>query len=177
MTTYFTSDSHWGHLNIIKYSNRPYQSVEEMNEQLILNWNARVLPGDSIYHLGDFAFMPAPDIEKVLRRLNGQKHLVYGNHDKIIKSNHHLQKYFNWCRDYHEMHISDGTKKYFVVLCHFAMLVWNKRHHGSIMLHGHSHGALEYPFKARIMDVGVDSQGYFPISENEVLEKMLKIDN
>jgi calcineurin-like phosphoesterase family protein len=145
-----------------------------MNETLINNWNSKVQPNDTVFHLGDFSFMTEAETEKVLRRLNGNKHLIWGNHDKVIKNSKTLQGYFNWCRDYHELYIVDV--KLPVVLCHYAMLVWNKSHRGSYMLHGHSHGSLRYPFPARIMDVGVDPQGYFPISEHDVIRKLSKVE-
>ena len=79
--TYFTSDTHFGHRNILEYEKeaRPFETVEEMNEQLIANWNDTVRPKDIVFHLGDFAFgainVPIAD------RLNGYKRLVMGNHD------------------------------------------------------------------------------------------------
>ena len=78
---FFTSDTHWGHKNIIGFCNRPYKSVEEMNEKLIENWNS-VVPEDGIvFHLGDFAFGGTPLWKSVCERLNGKIHLVIGNHD------------------------------------------------------------------------------------------------
>lgn len=71
MNTFFTADTHFGHNNIIKYVNRPFNSVEEMDEQLISNWNSKVTHEDTIYHLGDFAFSKTP--EKYFYRLNGKK--------------------------------------------------------------------------------------------------------
>jgi calcineurin-like phosphoesterase family protein len=79
--TYFTSDTHFGHKNILEYEKeaRPFDTVEEMNEQLIANWNDTVNQKDIVFHLGDFAFgainVPIAD------RLNGNKRLVMGNHD------------------------------------------------------------------------------------------------
>ena len=79
--TWFTSDTHFGHKNILEYEKeaRPFETVEEMNEQLIANWNDTVRPKDIVFHLGDFAFgainVPIAD------RLNGYKRLVMGNHD------------------------------------------------------------------------------------------------
>jgi calcineurin-like phosphoesterase family protein len=82
MQTYFTSDTHFGHVNIIEYEKefRPFSTVEEMNEALIENWNKVVKPNDRVYHLGDFCF--GPHNIQIAGRLNGQKRLVMGNHDK-----------------------------------------------------------------------------------------------
>ena len=78
MTAFFTSDHHFGHKRIIELAKRPFTSVDEMDEYMIVRWNDRVKPGDTIYHVGDFAFT---DHDPYLRRLNGQKFLVPGNHD------------------------------------------------------------------------------------------------
>ena len=72
-----TSDTHYGHANIIRFCDRPFASSEEMDEALIANFNERVKPGDTVYHLGDFSF--AKDPARVFRRLNGTIHLVLGN--------------------------------------------------------------------------------------------------
>lgn len=90
MITWFISDLHFGHRNICRYSNRPFSSIEEMNEVLIQNWNRCVKPSDEIWHLGDFAFGSINFTKKILESLNGRINLIYGNHDgEIIK---HLDK-------------------------------------------------------------------------------------
>ena len=78
---WFTSDSHFSHYNIIKYSNRPFESVQEMNERMIELWNERVRPQDHIYHLGDVSMCRPRHIKELMARLNGHKRLVRGNHD------------------------------------------------------------------------------------------------
>lgn len=79
-----TSDHHFGHSKIIEYCNRPFHNVHEMDEEMIARWNAVVKSGDTIYHLGDFAFFKGgPDVLKdITRRLVGYKILVMGNHDR-----------------------------------------------------------------------------------------------
>lgn len=173
MTTHFVSDTHWGHTNIIKYSNRPFSSVPEMNEALIKNWNAVVQPNDTVWHLGDVAFCKYPEFKSIISRLNGNKNLVYGNHDKMIEQNEaELLRLglFKSIQNYAEISVQ-GTK---VILFHYGMRVWNKSHHGSILLYGHSHGSLP-PF-GKSVDVGVDSKEitseYRPVSEHEVLAYM-----
>src|ERR1700744_1409385 len=78
---YFTSDTHFGHENIIRYSNRPFKDVEHMNEELVRRWNSRVGHTDIVYHLGDVALMKGADPDSILIRLNGIIHLCPGNHD------------------------------------------------------------------------------------------------
>ena len=79
---YFISDTHFNHKNIIKYCNRPFDSVEEMNNIIIKNWNKVILPNDIIYHLGDFALGNKELSLSIIHKLNGNKFLIRGNHDK-----------------------------------------------------------------------------------------------
>ncbi|MDM8535036.1 phosphoesterase [Clostridiaceae bacterium HSG29] len=79
---YLISDSHFHHQKIIQYTNRNFQSVEEMNEHMIERWNKTVSNKDTIYHLGDFAFGNKEQISEIVDRLNGRKILIKGNHCK-----------------------------------------------------------------------------------------------
>ena len=167
---YFTSDTHFGHANIIKYCDRPFSSPVEMDETLIRNWNNTVKPEDTIFHLGDFGFATEDRLKSILSRLNGIKYLILGNHDKTIRRSEDLRTYFVKCTEYLEI----DEEKIKLILMHYPMLIWNKSHHGAFMLHGHSHGTCKYPFEGRIMDVGVDCHNYHPISFTEVRNKMLK---
>lgn len=150
---YFTSDTHYNHKNICRFSNRPFKSVQEMNEALIQNWNSVVKPEDTTYIIGDFNFGDAGESKRILSRLNGSKNLIKGNHDRIQYSS---DSGFGFIKDYYELthEFSDGFKQK-LVLCHYAMRVWNKSHYGSWNLYGHSHGSLE-PVGKQI-DVGVDA--------------------
>lgn len=160
---FFISDTHFDHKNIIKYSNRPFDSVEEMNEQMVARWNAKVHPNDRIFHVGDFGFSPRSKLQKIFDRLNGHKYLIRGNHD------HEAARLdgWGWVRDMYETKI-DGKH---VVLCHYGMRVWNQSHRGAIQLFGHSHGSL--PGTNQSMDVGVDTgNNFYPYSFAEVLQKL-----
>ena len=172
---FFISDTHFGHKNIIKYSNRPFGSVEEMNRALIENWNKVVGPKDEVWHLGDFAFMKYDDFKNVVRQLHGVKRLILGNHDKnIIHNRNNLLNsgLFASIQNYAEIYAGGQM----IVLFHYGQRVWNKSHHGSIMLYGHSHGSLP-PF-GKSVDVGVDCKEitaeYRPVSIDEVLAYMAK---
>jgi calcineurin-like phosphoesterase family protein len=159
---FFASDTHFSHANIIKYCSRPYADVEEMDEALIANWNARVRPGDRIYHLGDFAFRNHGEI---LARLQGSIHLIRGNHDKGLER---WADRFASFQDYKDIKIGDQH----VVLLHYAMRVWDRSHHGSFHLYGHSHGNLPEDPGSLSFDVGVDPNGYAPVSFEEVRDRM-----
>lgn len=80
--TYFISDTHFGHANIIRYCSRPFSSVEEMDDAMIRRWNATVSPNDTVYHIGDFAFGNTGRIRHYREQLNGSIYLVTGNHDR-----------------------------------------------------------------------------------------------
>ena len=83
---WWTADLHLGHKAIIKMQNRPFADVEEMNETIIANYNARVGKNDKVYILGDITHhLTEEEARKIIKRLNGVKHLIIGNHDKITK--------------------------------------------------------------------------------------------
>jgi calcineurin-like phosphoesterase family protein len=147
------------------------ESVNLHDETLIANWNAKVPLDGIVYHLGDFCF-DERKAHSILDRLNGQIFLIKGNHDKKINSFKHR---FGWVRDYYELNVEDPQGgRQMIVLCHYAMRVWNKSHHGSFMCYGHSHGSLEDDPHAKSFDVGVDCHNYEPISYNEVKKIMAK---
>lgn len=144
---WFTSDTHFNHQRILQ--DRPeFNSLEEMNETLIINWNERVKPGDRVYHLGDFALGNASDLLPILERLHGQIYLVRGNHEKVAEHKLIVDR-FVWVKDYLGLKIGDQK----IYLCHYAFRTWNCMHHGSWHLHGHSHGSLEDLPNSKSFDV------------------------
>ena len=166
MTTHFVADLHLGHRNIIRYCNRPFSSVEEMDEHLIREWNRCVKPTDTVYFLGDLSFAGQQKTIEYLNSLNGFKHVVFGNHDKTLRKVLREQQLVESQQDYLEIKIDNQ----FIVLSHYAMRVWNKSYHGSLMFYGHSHGTL--PRLDKSLDVGVDSNDvtneYRPVSLDEI---------
>lgn len=158
---FYIADTHFGHANVIKYSNRPFNSAEHMEEEMICRWNEAVGKNDDVYHLGDFAFKA--DVESIVKRLNGRIHLIWGNHDSDK-----VRKLSCWAssRPYAEVN-DDGSK---LILCHYAMRVWNRSHYGSLMLYGHSHGSL--PGNSQSLDVGVDCWDYRPVDIHQIRERM-----
>jgi calcineurin-like phosphoesterase family protein len=81
MRNFFTADCHFGHANIIKYTNRPFKDITHMNEEIIRRWNEKVRDGDVVYHVGDFAFKGSEISHKWEQRLNGKIVHIAGNHD------------------------------------------------------------------------------------------------
>ena len=170
---YFTSDLHFGHANIIRFCNRPYENVEEMDRALIENWNSVIDKDDTVYVLGDVFFCKFNDALKIMDQLNGHKNLVYGNHDKVIRNNDILQKRFSLILDDLDEITIDNHK---VILCHYPMWSWNQASRGSIQLHGHIHSNEPVQPDKRQYDVGVDNNNYFPVSWDDIKKKMLVIE-
>jgi calcineurin-like phosphoesterase family protein len=175
MAVWFTSDTHWGHKNIIKHTERPFGSVRQMDEALVKNWNRVVKKGDIVYHLGDVGHKCSPAyLKKILDQLNGRIYLIHGNHDRVAMSTQ-CKGRFESITPLKEAFITDSSSRKgrrVIVLCHYAMRVWNMRHWGSWHLYGHSHGKLEEDPGAMAFDVGVDSWDYTPVSYAQVRSKM-----
>lgn len=159
MTTFFVSDTHFNHTNIIKYSNRPFRDIEEMNAQMIKNYCAVVKPEDTVYHLGDFSFGGKEKIVKSLGvwgSLPGEKHLLLGNHDYYLyhgKLREDFDKAFASVRDFRPIKVGNTQ----IILCHYSFQVWDGSHKGVYNLYGHSHGTLEDKPTLLSMDAGVDA--------------------
>ena len=173
---FFTSDLHFGHKNVIEYSKRPFSSVEEMDEMLISNWNNVVSQQDEVYLLGDVSLTTKEKTLKLLKRLVGQIYLVKGNHDKKTISGDCVKR-FGWIKDYYELSVPDedanrGEQK--IILSHYPFLTWNRSHHCSWSLHGHSHGSLPDDPYARRLDIGVDAHNYEPVSYERIKTLMAK---
>jgi calcineurin-like phosphoesterase family protein len=147
---------------MIKKHLRPeFSTIEEMDEKLISNWNELIKPGDIVKHLGDFLWKG--DLKHYVERLNGEIHLIKGNHD--LRDDYH--KYFKSVKDLDTIKLADNN---IVVLCHYALRVWNRSHYGSFHCYGHSHGKLSGV--GRSMDVGVDTNNYKPYNLDEVIDRL-----
>lgn len=170
---YFTADTHFGHKAILQYCNRPFETIEEMNEALINNWNSKVSPGDIVFHLGDFAFGKLKLWTSVLERLNGIKYLVLGNHDfKNMPDG--TRKYFKKVTQ--QLYINIGGQK--IYLNHYPFLCYGGvyRTNPVWQLFGHVHTGTIGQDTPRLVnlypmqyDVGVDNNNYTPISYDEVV--------
>ena len=168
---YVTSDTHLGHANIIKHCNRPFSSVEEMNNILIQNINKIVKPSDTLYHLGDFVWWGCKEeqISNIRRQINCKNlHLIIGNHDEPILEK--LQPHFSSISHIKEIKVNEQR----IIMCHYAMRTWNQSHRGSYHLYGHSHGNLPDDNSILAFDAGVDCHNFKPLSINEVFNIMTK---
>jgi calcineurin-like phosphoesterase family protein len=165
---FFTADTHFKHKRICGYSNRPFATLEEHDEALIENWNKVVPKGGRVYHLGDFAMTwkkeEVGEINRILGRLNGQVHLICGNHDReAVKSAN-----FVWQGDYKSITLAEQK----IILFHYCIRSWHHLGRGSWHLFGHSHGNLDVKGCGKCMDVGVDCHAYRPISFDEIKSEM-----
>ena len=171
---FFTSDHHFGHDNIIRFCNRPFADVREMNEALIERWNEKVKKNDVVYHLGDFALMYKENLETILKQLKGKIHLIEGNHEGAALQ---CRKYFESIRQYHELKVKDpdcknGVQR--IILFHYAMRTWRGEMRGNWHLYGHSHGNLPDLPDRQCFDIGVDSHDFYPLEYEEVKAIMQK---
>jgi calcineurin-like phosphoesterase family protein len=162
---WFTSDEHYVHANIIKYSKRPFYTVEEMDRGLIERFNLKVKDDDTTIHCGDFTLRDANFAESIIRQLNGRHIFITGSHDKWMhRVNTNVGGKILSLPGYILEQMIEGT---YIVACHYAMRVWPRSHYGSVQVYGHSHGNL--PAIGRQMDVGVDTHYHYPISFAEVI--------
>ena len=168
-----TSDTHFNHANIIKYCNRPFSSVEEMNETIIANWNKVVSEDDMVYHLGDFVLGDKSLVPDFLERLNGYKEFLMGNHDNsnimLEMCKQGLIENISW-----EDVIKVGKKT--IILNHFPFgsLPDPTTNYPVIQLHGHVHSTPDKPWNYfdNQYDVGVDNNNFTPVNLAELLDKI-----
>lgn len=183
---FFTSDLHFGHRNILEFCKRPFNSVEEMDEALIENWNSVVKPNDYVFNLGDFAFAPNWRWIELLGRLNGRHILILGNHDISRWPGDKVMELFYRVEQQMILKI-DGRC---VILNHYPFLCYGGTYrspeYAVLQLHGHVHTSpynaerrgkddermnLKFPFQ---YDVGVDNNEFTPISWKQVKEKITR---
>jgi calcineurin-like phosphoesterase family protein len=173
MKTYITSDLHFGHTNIMKFCPKTrghYKDVAHMHSEMIRMWNETVNSEDTVYILGDVAFLPADQAVSILKRLNGSLILIEGNHDRKALKDPEFRKCFVEIHKYYEI----TYNKTFVVMGHYPFLEWNRMHRGSVNLYGHLHGATTGMEKYRSRDVGMDATGKVVSLLDDVIADALK---
>lgn len=167
--TYFTSDQHFGHFNIIRLSRRPFLTDEEMDAALLARWNAKVKGDDTVYVLGDLFFRAAA-VEPILKELKGRKHLILGNHDGSWMNRVDLSRYFESVQALKEVNV-DGR---LLTLCHYPMLAYPEARRG-YMIYGHIHnnvGDDYWPLiqrRPRMLNAGVDVNDFAPVTFDELV--------
>lgn len=171
---FITSDTHFGHANIIKYCKRPFADVEEMNETLVANWNAVVSSEDEVWHLGDLALGKAPDIIAIGRQLNGKKYLLRGNHDRnnwSVYAAAGFKQAMGWGKT------AVGTKH----IGDFGYLYFSHRPptdeqlqktYARLWIHGHTHSThgVMNRLRPRTMDMSVEGWDYAPVAWPEIVK-------
>lgn len=171
MTTWFTSDTHFGHANIIRLSNRPFTDVVDMDRTLIDNINKKVKSNDTLYHLGDFAWGNESMIKYYRDKIFCNNIIfIYGNHDKPLEANRKFT-----LEMFSEAHVSleRTIQGQYIHMFHFPILEWDGFWRASWHVFGHVHGAKQHP-EPRAWDVGVDVNDYAPISFEELSERIKK---
>ena len=170
---FFISDTHFWHEGALKFEGRThFSSVEEMNETIISNWNARVKGNDRVYIMGDMFYKADPaDVEEVLSRLKGKMYLIRGNHDGSWIEKIDYKKYF--VEVAYMLEDNDGQRA--LTLCHYPLLIW-KHQHKSYMIHGHLHVDTTDDFwplirsRERVLNAAVEINGFAPVTFDELVE-------
>jgi len=169
---YYTSDLHLGHKCVINMCNRPFSSIEEMDEALIANWNKVVHANDTVYILGDLIYKSDKSPSEYLSRLKGKKHLILGNHDKTWIEKDGARDFFEGVTRLEIINTGKGK----ATLCHFPMV----DHEGRYNIHGHLHANTDQSFwhilkeSTRALNAGVDVNGYKPVTLEELIENNLR---
>ena len=174
---WFTSDLHFWHKNILKYCDRPFSNVKEMNNKIIRNYNSKVGDNDTVYILGDIAMGKREASIPLVKRLNGNKILILGNHDNSVDKERWISEFgFSAVWDYY---ITQHSGDYFVMAHDPVDTLFIARNVGfktePILLNGHVHDLREFStddINNRFsLNVGIDVNNYFPMSHSEVLER------
>ena len=172
MKTWLTSDLHFGHKNIMTFCSqtraRFRNDVDYMTEAMIEEWNARVEPIDTVYLLGDVAFMSGFDASLVMMRLNGRKILIEGNHDRKTLMDVNFRKQFAEVHQYLQVNY-DGHR---IIMFHYPIWEWDQMHRGSLHFYGHLHGGTSGLEKYRALDVGMDATGEIVISMDYAIRRI-----
>lgn len=174
MARFFTADQHFGHYNVIRHCNRPFIDVNEMDAFMIDAINKKIGVSDTLFHLGDFVHpgRKPPIIQKYREQIRCRDViLIIGNHDPAERDGR-PKAFLNdlFSRVYQNMLIRLGGKQ--ATLSHYPYETWPKHLHGAYHLHGHSHGGSSK--RRNRLDVGVDCHNFAPLSEDEVLVKLME---
>lgn len=188
LKTFFTSDLHFGHANVIDYCKRPYDSVARMNEAIVVRFNWLVSPKDLCWFLGDLTLGHHADLIPWITRMNGRKILVKGNHDKFTDAQYYAMGFENVL---HEAVIQVGKRR--LRLSHYPRRprwyesLFKPKHHyrylerrppddGMWLLHGHQHSKVAMCARRKAYDVGVDANLYWPVDLQRIISAINKVE-
>lgn len=166
---YFISDLHLGHVNIISYCNRPFDSLEQMHREIIYKWNQKVSKKDVVWILGDFALADIKSITEWQERLNGNKRLILGNHDR-----HSIKQYYE--AGFKRVYDMPILYKDTIALSHYPLNVsfmsnWFQN------IHGHIHDRAAAPTVTHhSFNVCADVMGFVPLEINEIIKRMENVE-
>jgi calcineurin-like phosphoesterase family protein len=167
MKYFYSSDHHFDHRNIVRLCNRPFETLEDMQQTMIDNWNSVVGQNDRVYILGDFAFSQKT-FEIIVPKLKGYKTFIKGNHDRkaLKKCKFDVTQYVSILDD--SIHnVMDNNRK--VILCHYPLYEWEDSYKGSIHLFGHCHSNIGVNPRNNAYDVGVDCWNFTPKTLDEIV--------
>lgn len=169
MKDFIIADTHFESESLLRMENRPFKSVSEMNEAMIINWNKVVCKDDRVFHLGDFADLSTEDkkreVSGIIERLNGHIVLILGNHDR---------DFIDFYRGFEEIEIYEFPIVYkeFWVLSHEPMYVSENMPYANIF--GHVHNSPMYKtVSSRSFCACVERIGYKPISFEDIKAEVL----
>ena len=157
---YFCSDQHLFHKNIIKYCNRPFDSVDHMNEEILRKWNEKITDDDTVYIVGDFALGRKEKAAEWLSQANGKKILIIGNHDRNPK----IMKEMGFDEVHYQLEITTSNNERWL-LSHFPLPLDLIKSY-SRLVHGHHHSGPRSTGKR--VNVCVDLWDYMPVSEAQI---------
>lgn len=165
MTVWFISDTHFFHGTMLKFLRedgtpvREFESMEEMNEKMVENWNSMISPSDKVYHLGDVTFRYGEVFADLMRRLNGKKRLILGNHDKLKGTN--LDRFFEKI----ELWRPFGAEGFFA--SHVPINPMNFPGKAVLQVHGHIHHKLMND--PRYLNVSVERTNFCPVPMDDII--------
>ena len=185
---FFTSDTHYKHANICRGTSnwgpgsktRDFDTLEQMNEEMIRNINSLVGEDDILFHLGDWSFGGYDNIAEFRQRIVCKNiHLILGNHDHHIERDKGgVRSLFKSVHEYLRLEIVIPTEKgekirKTFILCHYPIASWHDMNRGVIQLHGHVHlGPENKLHEGKAMDVGMDGNWLNPYSLQEIARIM-----
>ena len=177
--TYFISDLHLGHSNILELCRRPFGSIEEMDAKIIENWNRRVKKKDVVYIIGDVIW-DKRRVAYYMEQLAGKKILITGNHDSTWVKREECRAYFEEIHSYLEISLNGHP----ITMCHYPMLEWksSRKETGRRLgyhIHGHIHNRISNEYNSlyvqfNALNAGADINGFVPVTFDELLENNMR---